>query len=65
MKSTLRCDHGRLGMATGWSLPDGRWRGLLDMVQFVHPFTYLLTSEAMLGNQKRSLSNKRVSLTPG
>ncbi len=29
MKSTPRCDHGRLGMGNGRSLPAGKWRGLL------------------------------------
>ncbi len=30
-KSTPRCDQGRCGMAKGRSLPNGRWRGLLEM----------------------------------
>ncbi len=27
MKSTPRCDQGRLGTGSGRSLPDGRWPG--------------------------------------
>ncbi len=30
-KSTPRCDQGHCGMGKGRSLPDGRWRGLLEM----------------------------------
>ncbi len=65
MKSTPRCDHGRLGMGNGRSLPDGRWRGLFDMAQSGHPCTNLLTSLAILGHQKRSCSSERVLLAPG
>ncbi len=52
MKSTPRCDQGRFGTGSGRSLPDGRWRGLLEMAQSGHPYTNLRTSRAMLGHQK-------------
>ncbi len=65
MKSTPKCDHGRVGTGSGRSLPDGRWRGLLETAQSEHPCTNLLTSWAMLGHQKRSFSNERVPLAPG
>ncbi len=39
MKSTPKCDHGRAGTGSGRSLPDGRWRGLLEMAQSGHPCT--------------------------
>lgn len=44
MKSSPRCDQGRLGMGSGRSLPDGRWRGLLEMAHseqriFSHPWS--------------------------
>ncbi len=65
MKSTPRCDHGRLGMGNGTSLPEGRWRELLEMAQSGQPWTNLLTSLAMFGHQKRSLSSERVALAPG
>ncbi len=41
MKSTPKCDHGRVGTGSGRSLPDGRWRGLLEMAQSEHPCTNL------------------------
>ncbi len=65
MKSTPRCDQGRLGMGNGTSLPEGRWRELLEMAQSGQPWTNLLTSLAMFGHQKRSLSSERVALAPG
>ncbi len=37
MKSTPRCDHGRLGMGNGRSFPAGKWQGLLEMAQSVQP----------------------------
>ncbi len=45
MKSTPRCDQGRFGTGSGWSLPDGRWQGLLEIAQAEHPRTNLRTSE--------------------
>ncbi len=51
MKSTPRCDHGRLGTGSGRSLPAGNCRGLLEMVQSVQPWTNLLKFLAMLGHQ--------------
>ncbi len=65
MKSTPRCDQGRLGTGSGRSLPDGKWRGLLEMAQSEHPWTNLRTSWAMFGHQKRSFSSERVALAPG
>lgn len=32
IKSTPRCDNERPGMGRGRSLPDGRWRGSLEIV---------------------------------
>ncbi len=43
MKSTPKCDHGRVGTGSGRSLPDGRWQGLLEMAQSEHPCMNLLT----------------------
>ncbi len=51
IKSTPRCDHGRLGTGNGRSLPAGKWRGLLEIAQSMQPWTNLLTSLAMLGHQ--------------
>ncbi len=65
MKSTPKCDHGRVGTGSGRSLPDGRWQGLLEMAQSEHPCMNFLTSRAMLGHQKRSFSSERVPLAPG
>ncbi len=50
MKSTPRCDHGRLGTGNRRSLPAGKWRGLFEMAQSVQPWTNLLTSLAMFGH---------------
>ncbi len=65
MKSTPRCDQGRLGVGNGKSLPAGRWRELLEMAKSGQPCTNLLTSLAILGHQKRSRSSERVALAPG
>ncbi len=65
MKSTPKCDHGRAGTGNGRSLPDGRWRGLLEMAQFGHPCMNILMSRAILGHQKRSFSSERFPLAPG
>ncbi len=64
-KSTPRCDHGRLGMGRGRSLPAGRWRELLEIAHYSQPWTSLLTFLAMFGHQKRSFSSERVALAPG
>lgn len=37
MKSTPRCDHGRLGMGRGKSLQDGKWRGVFEVAQSGQP----------------------------
>ncbi len=52
MKSTPRCDHGRLGMGNGRSFPAGKWQRLLEMAHvrtdlgrtFSHPWPCWATS---------------------
>lgn len=46
-------------------MPDGKWHGVLDMVQSEHPCTNLLTYLAILDKQKWSHSSERVLLAPG
>ncbi len=65
IKPTPRCDQGLCGMGRGWSLPAGKWRGLLEMAHSLQPWMNLLTSRAMPSHQKRLRCSKRVALVPG